>query len=120
MTGGLEHLFIVGGFGRLQQKHLYQGARSLAEVHARLDDLGIVEDHQRPLRQIVRQVIEDILPYLTLPVDEQFGLVTTGHRELGDPLVRKRIVIVADMDMSGICHLFRVMRMRHGEGRTGA
>ena len=89
-------------------------------MHTGLNDLGIIEDHQRSLGQIIRQIIEHILSYLTFPVNEEFGMVATGHRELGNTLVRKRIVIVTNMDMSGICHLFKVMQMRHEEGRRGA
>ena len=110
MTCGLEHLFVVGRLSRFEQEHLDEGTRmfavgiSLAEVHTCLNHLRIVKHHQRSLRQIVWQVIKDILPYLTFIINKEFGLVAARHRELGDTLVGQVILIVADVDMSRIGH----------------
>ena len=107
---GLEHLFVVGRLSRFEQEHLDEGTRMLAvgsclaEVHTGLDHLRIVKHHQRSLRQVVGQVIKDILPYLTFIINKEFGLVAARHRELGDTLVGQVILIVADVDMSRIGH----------------
>ena len=74
----------------------------LPKVHAGLNHLRIVENHQCALRQIVRKMAEHILPYLTLIINKEFGLVAAGQRELGDTLIGQVILIVADADMSGI------------------
>ena len=39
-------------------------------MQSRLDDLRVVEHHQRTLRQMLRQVIEDILAYFTFIIYE--------------------------------------------------
>ena len=110
MACGLEHLFVVGRLSRFEQEHLNEGTSMLtigigfAEVHTGLDHLRIVKHHQRSLRQVVGQVIKDILPYLTFIINKEFGLVAARHRELGDTLVGQVILIVADVDMSRIGH----------------
>ena len=81
-------------------------------MHARLDHLRVVEHHQGTFGQIVGQVVEDILAYLTLSIDEQFGVVALGDGELGDTLIGERIIIVADADMSWIGnHTKHALRM---------
>ena len=45
---------------------------------------------------------EHVLPYLTLIINKEFGLVAAGQRELSDTLIGQVILIVADADMSGI------------------
>ena len=75
---GLEHLFVVGGLSRFEQEHLDEGSCvlavgiCLAEVHTGLDHLRIIEHHQRPLRQIVGQVEEHVLPYYTFIIYKEF------------------------------------------------
>ena len=51
MARQLEHQLVVGGIGRLEEEHLDKRAGVLVEMHAGLDDLGVVEHHQRTLRQ---------------------------------------------------------------------
>ena len=50
--GLLEHQGIVVGADGLQAKHFDECARFLAEMQARLDDLRVVEHHQRTFRQV--------------------------------------------------------------------
>ena len=74
--GGLKHLFIVGRLGGLQQEYFYQSTRilsflvRLAEMQTSLNDACIVHHHQRTLRQVFRQVIEHVLSYLTLTIQQ--------------------------------------------------
>ena len=87
-------------------------------MHAGLDHLGVVEHHQTIFRQIIRQVIKHILSYLTVAIDQQFGMVTPGDGKLGNTFVGERILIVADMYMFGIDHglfemLNTIMRDKH-------
>ena len=93
----MEHLFVVGRLSRLQEEYLYQRARLLAEVQTCLDDLRIIIHHQSPLRQIVRQVVEDVLSYLTLVVDEQLRVVALSLWELGYALVGQLVIVFANM-----------------------
>ena len=108
MASGLEHLFVVGRLSRFQEEYLDQctcrftiGIR-LTEVHTGLNHLRIVEYHQCSLRQVVRQMIEHILPYLALVIDEKFGMVAPCDGKLRDTLIRQVVLIIADTDMSGI------------------
>ena len=102
MTCGLEHEFVIGRLSRFQEEHLDQGTCLFAEVHACLDHLGVVEHHQGTLGQIIGQMIKNIFPYLTLAIDKQLGVVTLGDGKLGNTLIRERIIIVANTDMSWI------------------
>ena len=108
MAHGLEHLFIISRFSRFKQEHLDEcscmlaSGSSLAEVHTGLDNLRIVEHHECPFRQIVRQMIEDIFFYITLAIDQEFRVIAVVYRELGDTLVRQVILIVTNVYMPGI------------------
>ena len=75
------------------------------EMQTGLDDFRIIEDHQGIFRKILRKIEEHVLPYLTVTVDEQLGVVALRFRELGNTLVGQGIVIVADVNMLGICHI---------------
>ena len=57
---------------------------------------GIIH-HQSPLRQIVRQVVEDVLSYLTLVVDEQLRVVALSLWKLGYALVGQLVIVFANM-----------------------
>ena len=87
MALALEHLLVVGRLGRFQQEYLDEGTGGLAEVQASLDYLGVVEHHQSPLWQILREVVEQVLAYLSMTVDEQLGVVALSHGELGNALI---------------------------------
>ena len=110
MAGGLEHQFIVGGLCRFKEEDLNEGTSMIAigicltEMHTCLDDLRVVEHHQGSLRKIFREVIEHILPHLTMLIKKQFGVITLSDRKLRYAFVWERIVIVAYMYMSWICH----------------
>ena len=71
MAAHLEHQLIVGRLGGFEQEDLDEGTRFLAEVQAGLDNLGIIEDHQRTLRQVRREIAERVLAHLTMVIDEQ-------------------------------------------------
>ena len=93
----MKHEFVVCGIGRFKQEHLDKGSRLLAEVHAGLDNLGVVEHHQGTLRQVARQIVERVFAHLAMTVDEQLAVVALGERKLGYALIGERIVIVADL-----------------------
>ena len=87
VTRSLEHQLIVGWCGRLHEEHLDECARLLAEVHACLDHLGVVEHHHGTLRQIFRKMIEHIVAHLAVLVDQQFAVVALGDREFGNAFI---------------------------------
>ena len=99
----LEHLFVVSRFGRLQQEHLNQSPRmltvlvSFAEMQTRLNHLRIVHHHQRPLRQMLWQMVEDVLAHYTFIIYKQLRVVAFRHRKFRYPLVRQLIAVIADM-----------------------
>ena len=112
----LEHLLVVARRSGLQQKYLDEGALAplafllgtlLAEVHACLNDTRIVEHHQSAFWQVLGQVAERVLAYLTVTVDKQLRRVALGLGELRDALIGKRIVVVADLYVFGFHHVFR-------------
>ena len=75
MTRCLEHQLIVSRCSWLHQEHLDESSRLLAEVHARLDYLGIIEYHHGTLWQIVRKMEEHIVTHLAMLIDQQFTVV---------------------------------------------
>ena len=93
-AGELEHQLVVGGVGRLEQEHLDECAGFLAEVHACLDDLGVVEDHERTLGQIFGQAVEHVVADLAFVVDQQLAVVALADGEFGYPFVGQLIAIV--------------------------
>ena len=66
-------------------------------MQSRLDDARVVHHHQRSFGQILGQVVEHILPYLTPAVKQQLRVVALGHRELRDALVGQVVGVIADM-----------------------
>ena len=99
MATGLEHQFVVCGIGRLQQEHLNERSCLLAEMKTGLDNLGVIEDHQGSLWQIVRKMTERVFTNLAMSIDQQFRLVTLGQRELGNPFVGQVVIIVVNSYM---------------------
>ena len=99
MARGLEDALIVGGLSRLHEEDLDERARLLAEVDARLDDPRVVEDEQRPLRQVGGEVCEHVLVDLPLAVEQQLRLVALLERILGDALRGQRVVVVGYVNM---------------------
>ena len=112
---GLEHQFVIHRFGRFKQEHLYQCSRLLAEVHTRLNDLGVVEHHHGTLGKMRRQVIKHVLADVSTFIDEQFGVVALCKRKLCYSLVGQRIIIVGYMYMSWI-HSYIYYNVRRAEG----
>ncbi len=98
-----EILRIVGRACRLQAEHLDECARLLAEVHACLYDLGVVEHHQLSAADILRQRREDVFAYRTVAEEQQLGMVALRQRELGNPLVGQGVVVVTYLDVSRVC-----------------
>ena len=88
MSGGLEHEFIISRFCRLHQENLNKRTCFLAEVQTRLYHLGIVEYHQGSLREICGKMMENIIAYLAVLIDQQFAVVALGNREFCDALIR--------------------------------
>ena len=68
-------------------------------MQSRLDYLGVVEHHHGTLGQILRQITEHVMAYLSMTVEQQFGTVTLLKRKLGYPFIGQRIVELAYPDM---------------------
>ena len=99
MATCLEYLLIVDRSSGLHQKYLYQGTGRLAKVHAGLNDLGIIENHQCARGQIGWQMVENILAHLAMLIDKQLAVVALGQGELSYPLIGQRVVIITDFNM---------------------
>ena len=84
---GLEHQLVVRWISRFQQKNFNKCSRAFAIMHSCLNHLRIVEHHQSTRRQILRQMVEHILSYLTFIVDQQFGMITFLDGKLSYALV---------------------------------
>ena len=106
MSTHLEHLLIVGRGVRLQQEHLYQGARIFMEMQTCLYHLRIVEHHEGFRRQILGKVVEHILPYYTFIIYKELRVVTLRHRKLSDAVVFQLVVIITDMYLFCIHFLY--------------
>ena len=96
---GLEDALIVGGLSRLHEEDLDERARLLAEVDGGLGDPRVVEDEQRPFRQVGGEVCEHVLADLPLAVEQQLRLVALLERILGDALRGQRVVVVGYVNM---------------------
>ena len=99
MSGCLEHQLIVGWLSWLHQEDLYQCTCLLAEVHTCLNHLGVIENHQRALWQVLWQVIEDIIAHLAMIIHQELGVVSLCYRKLSDSLVWQIVVIVTNLYM---------------------
>ena len=97
---------VWGGAAKLGSFTHYCGL--LAEVEAGLNDLCVVEHHERARWQIVGQVAEPVVADLSLAVDQQLRLVALLQWELCDALVGQLVVVVTDSDMTCI-HLFHLV-----------
>ena len=82
-----------------QAKYFDVGPGRALEMHAGRDDFGIVEHHQRILRKKIRQFPENMFIDLPVFIVEQFGGISFGKRILGDSFVRKRIIVILDVDL---------------------
>ena len=71
MSGGLEHEFIISRFCRLHQENINKRTCFLAEMHTRVYHLGIVEYHQGSLREICGKMMENIIAYLAVLINQQ-------------------------------------------------
>ena len=85
--------------GRFEQEDLNQRARLLREVQACLYDAGVVEDHQRALGQVLRQLAEVVFADYSFIIYEQFAAVAFGQGVLGNALVGQRIVEIAYLNV---------------------
>ena len=65
---GLEHKFVVGGLCRFHKKYLDERTCFLAEVHACLYHLCVVEHHKRTFGQVGGQVAEHVLTHFAVLV----------------------------------------------------
>ena len=66
-------------------------------MNACLNDSCVVEHHQSSLRQVLRQVVENIITHFAMIVDEKFRVVTFLQREFGDTLVGQIIIEIRNM-----------------------
>ena len=79
-------------------------------MQTRLNHLGVVEDHQCTLGQILRQIAEHIMRNLSMPIQQQLGTVSLRQRKLGNPLIGQRIVELTNPDMFYALLHFEVQR----------
>ena len=101
----LEHLFVVSGRCRFKQEHFDECACFLPEMQTCLNDFGVIEYHQSSWAQVFRKIVKNVFANFTMPIYQQFGCVPLFQRELRNPIVGKRIVVVADVNMSCFCHV---------------
>ena len=100
--GGAEgHLIVLF---RLKTKHLDTRTRGLVELQTGADDLGLVEDQQGILRQKVADMFKLGFLYLIVFQHQKVGRITLGQRILGNAVVRQRIVISLNRNMSYFVH----------------
>ena len=92
-----EDALIVVRLLRVETEHLYACPRRAPEQQPCLYDAGIVEHHECPLRQVVRDVFENALAHRPAAVEQQLGFVSVRERELGYPFVGQRIAVVVDV-----------------------
>ena len=64
-------------------------------MQSRLDDTGVVEDHECSLGQQLWQGAERCLADAATVIDKQLAAVALGKRELCNALVGQRIVVIA-------------------------
>ena len=104
MTPRLEHLLVVGRSKGFEQEHLYQGSRIFTEMQACLYHLRVIEYHQRPLWQMVRKMAETILPYFSMAINQQLGLVALWQGVFGYSFIGQLIMIILDAYVFCINH----------------
>ena len=115
----MENALIVGRDVWLEQEDLNHGACSLSEMKSCLYNFRIVEYHQRTARDVLREIIEHILPYRSLVVDKQFAVISFGQRELCDAIVGQIVIVILYSDILCIHYLsFNQTKMAHIETTT--
>ena len=102
----LKHQFIIGRGGRFQQKDLYLGTCSFVEMDACLDNAGVVEHHECACGQIIGQTAKGVVTDVAMTIDKQFARVALGHRKFGYALIGQIVLIIFDLYMSCIYHIF--------------
>jgi hypothetical protein len=65
---------------------------------------GVVENHQRPLGQILGQMAESILADVSVTVHKQLALVALGKGEFRYTILWQRVIIVLDVYMLRLHH----------------
>ena len=81
-------------FPWFEAEYLDERARWFAEEESSVDDFGVVEEQHSAMREQLGQVEEPRFGYLSLLVDEQFGLVALVEREFCYAVVGERVVVV--------------------------
>ena len=59
-----------------------------------LNNLGIVEHHERTCGQIVGQMEKVVGSYFAMPIDKQLAVVALGEWKLGNALIGELILII--------------------------
>ena len=95
----LKYQLVIYRVNRFHQEQLYPRTCFLAEMHARLNHLGVVEHHQGSLRQIIGKMKEGIFAHHTFIIYKELALVALRHRKAGNTVVGKGIVIIANSYM---------------------
>lgn len=97
VAGEVERVVRRGG--GFEAEYFYLRPGLFPEVQACLDDFRVVEDHQRPLRQVLRQGVEHGVADVAVVVDQQLALVAVLQRVFRDASVGESVIIVFDADM---------------------
>ena len=87
-----EGVLVVGRSVGLKAEYLNAGTRRLVHNDTRANNLRVVEDEQRALRQLLGQRVKMALAYLAIAVYEQLRVAAILQRKLRNALVGQGII----------------------------
>ena len=56
-------------------------------MKARKDYFRVIEDHQSPRFEISGQIVERILTYPAVTIEQEFGMIARSNRIFGDTII---------------------------------
>ena len=92
-----EDSTVFSRFDRLQAENLDMSPTSPLEMHARRNNLGIVEYHDGRNGKEIGEVTEEILIDLSILVVQKLRAVALRKGIFGYPVVSKRIIVIFDV-----------------------
>ncbi|EJX06483.1 hypothetical protein EVA_05409 [gut metagenome] len=107
-TGLGERQLIISRRVRFETEHLNQRTCCLVKMKARLNHLGIIENHQFPLGQVFGKMGEDVLADLSPTIKQEFRTVSLRKGIFGNAFIGQGIVIIFYPDMLCINHLLYI------------
>ena len=81
----------------LEAEDLDPCAGGFMEFQTRLYHARIIIYKECTRRDVVAYVVEMVLRDLSVPINQQFAMVTFGQRVFGDTLVGQRVIIISDI-----------------------